>query len=122
MIVGTARVVLSLPGNDSLKGKRKVLRRILDRVRHKHNAAIAEVDAMDDHRRAVLGLAVISNDARHASSMLDKILDFVEASSDVPVVERRTELLHLGAGDHFGMEADWDLDAEERWLSGSDDG
>lgn len=122
MIIAAARVVLSLPGNDSLKGKRKVLRRILDRVRHKHNAAIAEVDAMDDHRRAVLGVSVISNDGRHAASMLDKVLHFVEASSEVPVVERRTELLHLGSGDHFGMEADWDLEAEERWLSGSDDG
>lgn len=122
MIVATARVVLSLPGNDSLKGKRKVIRRIVDRVRHKHNASIAEIDAMDEHRRAVIGLAVVSNDGRHATSMLDKILDFVEASSDVPVVERRTELLNLGDGDHFGMEADWDLEAEERWLAGSDDG
>ena len=122
MIVVTARVVLSLPGNDSLKGKRKVLRRVIDRVRHRYNVAIAEVASMDEHRRAVLGLAVVSNDAAHGTSMLDKILDFVEASSHAPVVERRTEVLHLGTGDHFGIEAEWDLEAEERWLAGSDDG
>ncbi|HJL15398.1 MAG TPA: DUF503 domain-containing protein [Sandaracinaceae bacterium LLY-WYZ-13_1] len=122
MIIGTARIVLSLPGNDSLKGKRKVLRRVVDRVRHRHNAAIAEVADQDEHRRAVLGLAVVSNDGRHAQSMLDTVLDFVEQSSEVPITERRTELLHLGDGEHYGMELDWDVEAEERLLAGDDDG
>jgi hypothetical protein len=125
MIIGTARIVLSLPGNDSLKGKRKVLRRVVDRVRHKYNAAISEVADLDEHRRAVLGLAVVSNDARHANSMLDTVLDFIEGASEAPVTERRTELVHLGGGEHYGLEADWDVEAEERWLAtqeGDDDG
>lgn len=124
MIVGTARIVLLLPGNDSLKGKRRILRRLVDRVRHKYNVGIAEIGDLDEHRRAVLGVAVVSNDVRHANSMLDTLLHFVEGASEVPVSERRIELLNLGDGDHYGLEADWDLDAEERWLTdgGDDDG
>lgn len=108
MIVGTARIVLSLPGNDSLKGKRKVKRRIVDRARHRFNAAIAEVDALDEHRRLVLGIAVVSNDAAHASSMLDTVSELVATSSDAVVVERKTELVHLGDGEHMGWNDDVD--------------
>jgi len=89
-------VVLSLPGNASLKGKRKVVRKIVDRVKHKFNAAIAEVDEMDEHRIAVLGIAVVSNDASHANSMIDTIQSFVATATEAVLVDRRLELVHLG--------------------------
>lgn len=89
-------MVLSLPGNASLKGKRKVVRKIVDRVKHKFNAAIAEVDEMDEHRIAVLGIAVVSNDASHANSMIDTIQSFVATATEAVLVDRRLELVHLG--------------------------
>lgn len=118
MVIGTARIVLSLPGNDSLKSKRKVVRRILDRVRHRYNAAIAEVDDMDIHRRAVLGLAVVSNDPRHANSMIDTLTSFIAGSTEAQIVDRRMEILSLGEGEHlasdrFGFdEVGWNVDEE----------
>ena len=90
-----------MPGNASLKGKRKVLRRILDKVKHRFNAAIAEVEAMDEHRRLVLGVAVVSNDARHANSMIDKVQEFVATASDAIVVDRRLEIVHVGEMDEW---------------------
>ncbi len=90
-----------MPGNASLKGKRKVLRRILDKVKHRFNAAIAEVEAMDDHRRMVLGIAVVSNDARHANAMIDKVQDFVSTASEALVIDRRMELVHVGEMDEW---------------------
>jgi hypothetical protein len=107
MVVGTIRLVLGLPGSDSLKSKRKVVRSILDRVRARFNAAAAEVDALDAHRRAVLGFAVVSNDPSHAHSMLDAIAAMVANAGDAVLVERRTELVQLGAGEHmerYGLE------------------
>lgn len=132
MVIAVARIVLALHGNDSLKGKRKVVRRVIDRVRHRFNVAIAEVADMDVHRRAVLGMAVVSNSASHASSMIDAVIGQVQGSTDAPLVERSLEIVHLGDGEHMssvggpslgGMAADWDLDAEEAWLeAGEDDG
>lgn len=89
-------MVLVLPGNNSLKGKRKVVRSVLDRVRARFNVAAAEVDAMDDWRRAVLGFSVVSNDSGHANSMLDTLCAFVESSVDALVVDRSLEILHVG--------------------------
>jgi len=95
LIVGVCRLVLALPGVDSLKGKRSIVRRIVDRVRHRFNAAVAEVDALDSHRRAVLGFAVVSNDGRHANAMIDEVVSHVAAASEAVLVDRTTELVHM---------------------------
>lgn len=99
MVLGSCRIVLSLPGNDSLKGKRKVVRRILDRLRHKFNAAAAEVEDMDVHQRAVIGLAVVSNDRRHANSMLDTLTAFVAGATEARIVDRRIDIQTVGFDD-----------------------
>jgi uncharacterized protein YlxP (DUF503 family) len=96
VVVGTLRITLAIPGNDSLKGKRKVIRPILDRARNRFNVAAAEVADNDAHGRAVLGFAVVSNDGRHANSMLDEIASFVAGAGEALVVDREMEILHVG--------------------------
>jgi uncharacterized protein len=129
VVVGVCRITFSIPGNDSLKGKRRVLRRIVDRTRNHFNAAVAEVGALDQHRQALVGFAVVSNDARHANSMLDKIGGFVSGLTEAVVVSRSIELLHVGDAEHgfasttvagagAGDDADWD---EDDFGFGSDD-
>jgi uncharacterized protein YlxP (DUF503 family) len=100
MVVGIARIVLGIPDSRSLKDKRAVVRRVIDRVRHKFNAAVAEVGDLDAHRRATIGITVVSNDVRHASSMLDTISSFVSTASAAVVLDRATEIEHYE--DHFG--------------------
>jgi uncharacterized protein YlxP (DUF503 family) len=94
MVVGVCRLAFSLPGNASLKGKRSVVRRIVDRTRAKFNVAVAEVDELDSHRRAVIGVAVVSNDSRHANSMLDHISSFMAGISEAVMIERTLEIVH----------------------------
>jgi uncharacterized protein len=122
VVVGVCRIAFSIPGNDSLKGKRRVVRRIVDRARNQFNAAVAEVGELDQHRRALIGFAVVSNDARHANSMLDNIGAFVSGLTEAVVVGRDIELVHLGeggdrlsAGAGLGASDDWD--AGDEWDS-----
>ena len=96
MVVGVCKVAFLLPGNASLKGKRSIVRRIVDRTRAKFNVAVAEVEDMDAHRRAVIGLAVVSNDARHVNSMLDRISSFMSSLTEAVPSERSLEILHVG--------------------------
>jgi uncharacterized protein YlxP (DUF503 family) len=110
MVIGVCRIVLALPGVDSLKGKRSIVRRLVDRVRHKFNAAIAEVASLDAHRRAVLGFAVVSNDPRHVNSMVDTIVAYVSEASEALVVDRAMEIVRLE--DHFGAGLDAAIDRE----------
>jgi uncharacterized protein YlxP (DUF503 family) len=98
VVVGVCRIVFGLPGNDSLKGKRRVVRRVLDRTRNEFNAAVAEIGHLDEHRRAEIGIAVVSNDGGHANSMIDKITAFASGLTEAVVLDRSIELLHIGDG------------------------
>ena len=79
MHVGTARVMLQLAENSSLKGKRMVVKSVVQRVRNRFNVAIAEVDTQDAWETITLGIACISDDPRHANAMLSKVIDFIES-------------------------------------------
>lgn len=87
---------MSLPGNDSLKGKRAVVKSIVERARHRFHVAAAEVADMDVHRRATLGFSVVSNDAAHAQSILDKLTSFVSGATAALVVDRAVEVIRFG--------------------------
>lgn len=92
MVVGLLELVLAIPEATSLKDKRRVVRRVLDRARAKFNVAAAEVGSLDAHRRATLGFAVVSNDVRHANSMIDTIASYVSGASEGVVVSRSTKI------------------------------
>ena len=78
MNVGTCVIKLRLPENDNLKGKRHVVKSISERVRHRFNVSIAEVD--DNHLWQIitLGISCTSNDSRHANEMLSKVVDYID--------------------------------------------
>ena len=78
MVVGVCRVSLRLPENSSLKGKRQVLRSLTTRLRNKFNVSVAEVDDNDRWQIATIGVTCVSNDARHAREMLDRVLTFIQ--------------------------------------------
>jgi uncharacterized protein YlxP (DUF503 family) len=96
MVVGVCQISLSLPGVTSLKAKRSIVRKVLERTANRFNVSAAEVGRQDAHRHAVLGFAVVSSDRRHANSILDSIASFVEASTDAVVTDRSMELVSLG--------------------------
>ncbi len=78
MNVGVCRIVLRLPENASLKGKRQLVRSLSARLRQKFNVAVAEVDDLDRWQIATLGVTCVSNDARHARDVLQNVVTFVE--------------------------------------------
>jgi uncharacterized protein YlxP (DUF503 family) len=96
VVVGVCQISLSLPGVTSLKAKRSIVRKVLDRTANRFNVSVAEVGLQDTHRQAVLGFAVVSSDRRHANAMLDSIASFVEGAGEAVVMNRATELVSIG--------------------------
>jgi uncharacterized protein YlxP (DUF503 family) len=96
VVVGVCRLSLYFPESGSLKTKRQGLRRVIDRVRAKFNAAVAEVSGQDTWQRSGVGIVVVGNDGRHVQSMLDNIVSFVEQLYVAQVLDRESEILHYG--------------------------
>lgn len=95
MIVGVCKVALSLPGNRSLKQKRRLLRPLLEALRRKHGAAAAEVDYQNIPDRAAVGFALVGSDARNINSRLDVILQNIETLVEGRIIDQGYEILHF---------------------------
>ena len=95
MVVGILKVDFFLAANRSLKGKRKVIKSIIDRVRAKFNVAVAEVASNELWQRIELGFVVVANENRHADSMLNEICSYVRSISVAEVVNIEMELIGI---------------------------
>ncbi|MEE9435599.1 MAG: DUF503 domain-containing protein [Candidatus Adiutricales bacterium] len=95
MVVGILKITLIIPGNSSLKGKRKVVKGLLDKLRSRFNLAAAEVEDNDLWQRAGLGLALVGNDRRFINSSMDKVLDFIYRTSDAEIIDSDSEIINI---------------------------
>ena len=77
MNIGVCRVELRLPENQSLKGKRRVIKSIIARLQNEYNVAVAEVGNQNLWQLAILGVACISNHRRHADETLSNVVRFI---------------------------------------------
>ena len=68
--VGLLTVELHFPAARSLKDKRRILASVKDRVR-KLNVSLAEIDHLDTHQRARLGVVAIASHRDHADRLLE---------------------------------------------------
>ncbi len=95
MVVGTLKIELHLHDNRSLKGKRKVVRSMVGKVKHKFNVAIAEVGSNDKWQKIELGVSTVGNDRRHLDASLTNILAFLDSMYLAEIVDSRIEIINV---------------------------
>ena len=77
MLIGVMSAHISIPGVTSLKGKRSVIKSLIGRLKSRFNISISEVEHQDNRSRAVIGIAIVSNDSRFIDQQFDSIIDFM---------------------------------------------
>ena len=92
MVVALLSVELFLPGAQSLKDKRMVLRRLKDRLAT-FNVAIAEVEHHDLWQRAGLALVTVSTTGAHAEQELAAVAEEIERLEPGAITRTSVELL-----------------------------
>ena len=75
--VAVGTVELHLPDVGSLKGKRHVLKGLKEKLRHRFEISVAEVDHQDLWQRAALGITCAGESASHCRDVLSEIERFV---------------------------------------------
>jgi len=96
MTVGIARITFRLHGNQSLKEKRRVVKSLIEKSRHRFNVSVAEVADQNLHQKATIGVAVIGSDGRVLNSILDRIVDYMDSMSLADLITHEVELIPLG--------------------------
>ena len=93
MNIGVCRIELRIPGNQSLKGKRAVIKPMIARLKNSYNVSVAEIDNQDLWQRATLGIACVSNHRRHADETLATIIRFiVQNYPDLELLDSEVEV------------------------------
>lgn len=93
MVVGTGLVDLLIPESGSLKEKRSVLKRIIQRTQNEFNVSIAEVGDNDLWRRARVGFSVVGNDKQYINAKMDHILKFIDRLELAEILRSRIEIV-----------------------------
>lgn len=70
---------------ESLKDKRRIVKSILDKTRHKYQISTAEVDYQDSLKEASLGFGMVTNNRQHAETILQKVINFIDTQSEVEI-------------------------------------
>ncbi len=92
MIVGSLRIRLLVRESRSLKDKRQVVRSIKDRLRNQFNISVAEVEAQEHRQLAVLGVAMVSNEAHHIRTAFDAIVRALRCHPVAEFIDHQVDL------------------------------
>ena len=93
MNIVICRVTLRLAENHSLKGKRRVVRSAIERVRQRFNVSIAEVGEQDLWQTAVLGISTVNTDRAAAEATIARVVSLIEDTvrADAELLDVETE-------------------------------
>jgi len=95
MVIGIGTITFRLHDCRSLKGKRKVVKAIVNRLRNHFNVSVAEVGANEVYQRAEVGFCLVGNDRRLVNSKIDKIFNLADDLGLAEIIDTEMELISL---------------------------
>lgn len=93
MVIATGKIYLYASWVHSLKEKRSIVKSIIEKVKHRFNVSIAEVENLDMHQSIVIGIACVSNSAKHSNCCIQNVIDYIELNTDAVLENIETEIL-----------------------------
>ena len=96
MVIGCCSIKFYLHGNNSLKGKRRVVRAIKDRLKNNFNVSVAEVGDQEVWQSLHIGISAVGSDRPYMDGLLTKVVDNIDRMGLAEMVDCKTETLSLG--------------------------
>ncbi len=100
MVVGVIRLDLRLFDIQSLKQKRSVVSRLLNRLRSRFPVSIAEVGHLGLLQRTFFGGAMTAADTKSIQAVFRKLENDIYASGQVEIIALDCEYIHVGEDFH----------------------
>jgi len=93
-MLGIITFHLHLPVCSSLKEKRGRIKPLMARLRREFNVSVAEIDLNDKWQEAVIGCAMIGNDATHLEQYMQSVVKWIHANwEDGQVIDENIEII-----------------------------
>jgi uncharacterized protein len=94
MWIGWIEFDLLLGDVHSLKEKRSVVRPIVAELKRRFEVSASETGLLDQHRRAMIGAAVVAADRAHLVEVLDAVERLVAGRPEVELLSARRRDTH----------------------------
>jgi len=95
MVIGAMVIEFHIHDNQSLKGKRKIVKSMIGKVKSRFNVAIAEIGANDKWQTIELGVSAVGNDRRFIDSSLSNVLNFLDSLYLAELTNSKIEIINL---------------------------
>ena len=95
MVVGLGVITFRLHDCHSLKGKRKIIKSIIQRLRNNFNISMAEIGSNDVYQRAEIGFALVGNDRQLINSKTDKIFNLADELGLAEIIDTQMEIINV---------------------------
>ena len=96
MYVGCCSIKFFLHGNHSLKGKRRIVRILKDRLKNKFNISVAEIGDQDIWQSLHIGIVAVNSDPKYLEGQMNKVVDAIEKTHLAEVTDCRVQVTRLG--------------------------
>lgn len=77
----------------SLKEKRSIKRKVIERIKNKFNISIAETGSMDSLTTLEISFSAVSNDYKHLDEIYQNVINFIESNFMLEIVDVQKEFL-----------------------------
>ena len=91
--LGLLHLELMIGDAMTLKDKRRVVKGFKDRIAHRRNVSVAEVDYQDQRRRSLLAVAMVGSGARYLEGALQQIVNAARDNRPWVLLEYSIEIL-----------------------------
>ena len=91
MVVGLLVVQLHIPGSQSLKDKRQIVKRIKDRIKNRFNVSVAETDGQNTWRQCELSVAMVAGMNAAVEREFQFILEYIDSVPEVDMTDHWIE-------------------------------
>jgi uncharacterized protein YlxP (DUF503 family) len=95
MFVGALRLEVFMPSSHSLKEKRSILKRMVQRTRSRYNAAASEIDNHDLWQRGTLGIACVGSSETDLRDLLERICTHLHETEGAEIIQADISMFDL---------------------------
>lgn len=93
MMIGSCEIEVLIYESNSLKEKRHVIKSIIERIKSKFNASVAEVGYNELWNRSLIGIALVSNKKNLCDESISKIINFIDNDERVEILSVNKEII-----------------------------
>jgi len=96
MVVGVSCIEIFFPESHSLKDKRQMIKKVVEKTRARFNISIIEVKQTNLWQRASIGFALMGINRDHVNSAIENVHRYIESLYLGEVINTWTEIIVMG--------------------------